>query len=446
MYLKRGFYILICSLLLINFSSCLNSENDDNNVVLSKDSQITSLRLSNLRMPILASTYFTIDQRQNLVHNEDSLPFQTNIDLNALLTYTTGSGYTGNMQFSIDNDSIIWVSSGDSISLSEFVKAGEFKIAAPDGEHTKTYTFKLNIHQVDPDSMQYHLWSTMDFAPSDEIRKTVTMDDSSYLTYTQSSDGIKMYLSSDLKTWNEQSLSGLPSDTEIENIQVLNNTVYVVGSDKKIYLSPDGANWSTVNTTVPVDAILGYLNSEKRKGLAVVFEKDGVPVNGFIFNPSSGETLVELGDELPTGFPLHNITLVSLNEKTAIIIENMNSVWSTNDGLYWVKLEEPNYSYPEITGGSIVVYNDKIYFIGGRLLEGDYNKIIYTSRNGGLVWEEESTKTQAPENFILREGASVVLNKTDKSFYIIGGKNAEVSDSPFNDIWRVTLNSKTFLK
>ena len=96
-------------------TSCLN---DDNNVEYSPDATIHAFELDTAG---LGSYKFTIDQRQGLIYNADSLPVHADTIINKILikTLTTASSVV-TMKDQNDQDSIINLN--DSIDLSKKLK------------------------------------------------------------------------------------------------------------------------------------------------------------------------------------------------------------------------------------------------------------------------------------------------------------------------------------
>ena len=433
MYLKKRFYILIGFLIAVGFSSCLNDNNDYDDYFISKDAQLTSLTLSKGSSSAFNSVSFSIDQIESVVYNRDSLPYLTDIDVNVKINYQTGSGRTGNMFVDFGNDSTVWVATGDSINLS---KIKDFTIYAPDGINKKTYKLIFSVHQIDPDSMQYKLWADTGFAVNARNRKTIALN-GIYFTYVNATN-LDVYQSEDLITWTKQSVTGLPNTVSVNDLYALNDKLYAA-IDSKLYYSEDGLVWSELATEYPVVSVLGYLNTDRNKGAVFGFEKDGNIVSGLI--SETGE--YRYGATLPEGMSFSS--LITVPNKGITVVESLSKVWFSNDGLNWVKLENPNRNFPEIEGGRAFYYDNKVFFIGGREVETEteeYSQKVYSSRDSGLTWDELDERMYAPEEFVLRENASIVLDKTEEYFYIIGGENNTVT---LDNIWRVAINSVTFL-
>jgi hypothetical protein len=457
MYLKTGFYSLLCSLFLTGLVSCLKGS-DEYEIITSTDVQIISFSLSHDSVPVLAKTRFSINQAHNEIYNHDSLPYLSKLRQQVKVNFTTGLGASGLMTM-IAGDTV-WVKSGDSLDISNALSNGmRLKIFASDGFTNKEYTFKINIHQIDPDSMRYERTGVEDFLLQGD-NKTVKFT-GKYYTYVKYGE-VTVYQSSDLKNW-EGATANLPANTVIEGIQATEYGLYAYTETGELYISYDAIFWKEVSSKYEdwmyyrVISALGYLpaSATQDEGLAVVLEKDEMLV--FAFLPglfSTDEMLRKIveGDAVSSDFPLSGFS--TINRKSLTVNEimlvggrlstdvNTTPVWITENGYYWVKLSNNSQgSLPPIEGGNAFVYNNELYFMGGKTLTGSYNQEIYYSANG-LVWNTKESKAQTPKEFTLRKDASVVVDNEGVYFYIVGGQN----ESPLADIWKAVVNAQTFRK
>jgi hypothetical protein len=459
MYLRNGFYVLLSSLFLTGLISCLGGS-DEGEYIVSDDALMTSFSIAHDSIPILAKTPFSIDQTKSEgeIYNHDSLPYLTDIFERVKVTYTTGSGVSGLMTV-VEGDTV-WVASGDSLDVSKPV---QFTLFAPSGKK-KEYRLTVSIHQIDPDSAQYVPIASNDFLLSDEYKMVQLKG--VYYAFTKSPAGISLYKSTDMISWESLTLNGLPGNVLVKEIQAdeikLNETntitrLYAYTAAGELYVSFDDnvANWNKIEIPYPVVSVFGYLNSSKiqEDGLAFIVKKDDTSVFAF----SDNFLDFQLGETVPEDFPvsgfsvIHNKSSLGLERITLVggkssSGKNLNTVWTTENGLYWANLSSnPQGNLPQIEGGSAFAYNDEIWFVGGKIADGDYNKDVYYSVDGGLVWKTKETKAQVPAEFSLREYASVVVDNRGIYFYIAGGKNQNANTPALTDIWRGMLNSRTFV-
>ena len=370
MHSKTGFYILLITLGLMGLFSCLGGSGYIE-YEISTDAQLTSFSLSHDSLPVLATAKFSIDQANSRIYNYDSLPYLTDtaiIASQAIVTYTAGSEASPSIRLEYLDGDTAWIASGDSL---RFASLFYLKLYAPNG-NSKTYTVHFNIHQIDPDSVQYH----------------------------------------------PASISDVPELT-----------------------TPD---WETLAQycpdTLEVVACLGFLRPDEQKDLTLIV-KDKNDDHRFAF--SSDLIEYQLGEIIPEGFPEKGFTV--FNDRSfagrLTIIAGLQSVWATEDGLYWTNLFGTEGPLPIIEGGNAFAYNGEIWFLNGKILNGEYNAKIYFSLNGGVVWQEKPEKMQPPVEFPLRADARVVVDEDGKYFYIVHGQN---QSGGLNDVWKVVLNSRLF--
>jgi hypothetical protein len=461
MYLRNSFYVLLCSLLLTGLVSCLGGTSDDLEYIISDDAQITSLSISHDSISILAKTKFSIDQTkaEGEIYNRDSLPYLTNIYERVKLTYTTGSGVSSIMTL-VDGDTV-WVKSNDSIDVS---KPFQFTVFAPSGKK-KEYKFTVNIHQIDPDSVQYTQIATNEFLF--HKHKIVQLQGIYYAFVSvrvPSSIGYdnisQLYQSTDMENWKLVPLNGFPEKVIIEGIQAneinvngnSENRLYAYTESGELYVSLDeAAYWNKVGTKYPIVSVLGYLKpmtSQKDGGVAFIVKKD----DKLAFTYS--EDLYEFNDNggtVPANFPVSGFSVINnkySDEERITLVggksqsgENLNTVWTTEDGIYWSNFSSNPQGNLPVIEGSAFAYNNEIWFAGGKNREdGTYNNKIYYSLDGGLVWKTKETKAQLPAAFSLRTNAATVVDNQGIYFYIVGGEN----QTTFTDIWKGKLNSRTF--
>ncbi|MDR2086853.1 MAG: DUF6242 domain-containing protein, partial [Dysgonamonadaceae bacterium] len=118
------------------------------------DAELLSFKLSHDSIPELRTVVFTIDQEKGLIYNKDSMTYQTVIDRVVTVTYTNSMNIPNVLLVNAENDSIRWIAAGgDTLDVS---KPFYFRVYSYNSSKTKLYAGQVNIHQVDPDSVQYH--------------------------------------------------------------------------------------------------------------------------------------------------------------------------------------------------------------------------------------------------------------------------------------------------
>ncbi|GHT12895.1 hypothetical protein FACS189426_16980 [Bacteroidia bacterium] len=425
-------------------TSCLGGDNFEDNFIPT-DAEIVAFSLSHDSVSELKTVVFSIDQKQNLIYNYDSMTYLTDIKEKVIINYTTAAGV--NNILNITNGDSVWVNSGDSIDISVPLK---LKVFALDGNTTKEYSAQLNIHQIDPDSVQYQKFaSDLPFLQTEET-KTILFG-GRFFTFSKIENDLQLYSSSDAINWQKETLSGLPATILIKGIQQNKDQIFAYSQEGNLYTSQDANadTWRQVNTEYPVVGILGFLNASANQleGLSVVVEKEGEKVFAFTHNSTDW---TYSSSAIPTDFPLHDFSSLSYTVMKTERITNIggvssdgtvqNAVWSTQTGLYWAKISDNRQIFPPLAGANAFYYNDEFWLTNGQLSDGTYNKEVYYSTDGGNTWFIKPEKYQTPEDFTARSSASLVVDGEGKYFYIIGGKNSTV----LPEIWKAFQNKKEF--
>ncbi|GHT21450.1 hypothetical protein AGMMS4957_10250 [Bacteroidia bacterium] len=151
------------SLLVCMASSCLNTDD----IVYEEDAnagnaQILTLSLAHDSVPELAKAKFSIDQITGEVYNHDSLPYDTDLSklypfadsIRVKVTYTTVYSYAA---MRAEVDTLTWIASGDSLTVLPNIPI-QFNIYAAYGAK-KEYKLSVNVHKIDPDSVQYQVFT-----------------------------------------------------------------------------------------------------------------------------------------------------------------------------------------------------------------------------------------------------------------------------------------------
>jgi len=367
MNLKTGFYVLLAAFCLTCLFSCSGTA-DEIEYEISTDAQLISFSLSNDSLSVLATAKFSIDQVNSLIYNRDSLPYLSDTAniASVKIRFTAGSGANPLVRIEHLDGDTAWVAND---SIMRFAHQFSLQLYAPNGITKKTYTVRINIHQIDPDSVQYHSINVSD-APTPAV--------------------------------------------------------------------PD---WENLTQDCPYEVIayLGFLRPNEQKELALIVKDE----DDLRFALSKDLVEYELGGKIPEGFPTTGYTTFN-DQKFAnrlTIISRMQSVWTTEDGFYWVNLFGTEDYLPVIEGGSAFFYNNEIWFLNGKTEDGEYNSKVYYSIDGGRVWRVKPKKVHPPANFPLRQNATVIVDAEGKYFYIVGGQNQE---GQLDDAWKAALNFRLF--
>ncbi|MDR2058208.1 MAG: DUF6242 domain-containing protein [Dysgonamonadaceae bacterium] len=434
--------------------SCIEGD-DFSDVLLSDDAELLTFGLSNDSIPELANVVFTIDQRTGLIYNHDSMTYNTSIDTVVTVSYTNTSNVTNVLLILPAGDSIRWIASGDTLNVSN---PFYFKVYSQDGSKTKIYKGQVNIHQVDPDSIQYIQITENEPFLNNENFKALNFKGTYYI-YTRKNEAVYLYESIDAKVWTEMGQGFIPNDLVISGIQAGESTIYGYTESGDFYISEDAFQWNKINTEYRIRSILGFLPESPvhKSGLSLIAEKENEYVFAFFTHDSNKPSEWRYGSEkIADNFPVSGFSVINYAEEEVqcltVIggISNsktpLNTVWALKDSLHWTKISEDrfpesqNNKIPKIEGANAFLYDNEFYLVNGRLDDASYNNKVYYSTNRGFSWKVKPDKCLPPSNYILRKNASLIMDNKGVVFYIIGGQENTI----LTDIWHVFLNKKTF--
>lgn len=425
---------------LMSLSSCLGENNTTTEV--SDDPRLVALAFEkNDSIPHLNEAVFTIDQDNGLVYNKDSLPYQTRID--SVWPKFTFASTAGSLLF-VEEDTI-YLTGADTI---DFTKCPiRLLNYAANGVDSKEYTITVNVHQVDPD---LYMWQRLCPQVSDRegsSQKVLIKDDVFYLFI---GNGLRnyRYTSLDARAWSEVLMTGLPDDVDFRQAQCFANMFYVVNSGG-LYVSEDGQDWTKmiVDNVSFVDLLFAFKNE-----LWAMVDVDGS--NRCFAHTLDGATWVIEG-VVPEEFPVTDYAALSFFSRTntpkAMVMGGvakngkvLNTRWCTENGKLWVNYSVEQPSFTNLTGASVIQYDDKLLMFGG--VDEDNNGLngqLFESLDEGLNWSVPDTlHNRYPEGYEVRNSPSVVVDKY-QYIYLVGGRTRT---KIYSDVWRTKLNKVDFVK
>ena len=180
--------------------SCNSSDTEEyEEYVLPSDVAITSFTISanDDLLENLDSVYFTIDLENRRIFNADSLPKGTDVSrLVVNITYPLVQSIklkvTGGKVME-DEEIDYYQQSTDSI---DFTGNVALELVSADGSTTATYDIKVNVHQMDPDSLYWNSTSRRDLPAlnSPLAQKTVMMEDKLFCLIKEASQYVIFFL------------------------------------------------------------------------------------------------------------------------------------------------------------------------------------------------------------------------------------------------------------
>ncbi len=461
-------------------TACNKSSDDDEEEVVLADVGSASTIVSSFSLKSnwkllngLDSVFFTIDQVKAQIFNADSLPVGTDV---RKLQVTIGApsaakGVEIIMPSLHDGrDTIVnyLKTPNDSINFSR--GSVMLRISSPSGREERVYTIKVNVHKMNPDSLQWDvkaakLPSTLSPRPSSE--RTVKFGEKYYCLTANSAGVAQMSVCADplSEQWTSQAAS-LPADAEVETLTATSDALYLLAGGN-LYRSADGLQWADTQSAGWTWLYGGY-------------DADVVGAKGSQWATyPAGAT-----GSIPADMPVKGTSAMWTYEDEWFVAPQAMFVGGVDasgnycgdawgfDGTGWGQLSS-RYALPSCEGITLFPYftyrsgNNKFYVItrhtcwialGGKTANGAMNRKVYVSLDSGVNWREASESLQLPEAIAPRTGASVVL--ADRTFgaasravapisqwdapYVILSGGRTLSGTLYDQVWTGVINRLTF--
>lgn len=456
--MKSKLVVLITGCLVWLMSSCLGDDNYSYEYELARNCQISSLSLAHDAISGLSDVKFTIDQLSGLIFNIDSLPYGTVLEKAICNIEYANSSAVASIQViqQAVGDTIDW-NATDSLDFSKPVR---FIVWAYDGSVSKTYDASINIHQADPDLMEWSLYATgltqQTMKEQTVVHYTYRGEDC-YLLYGEPAGTdlpYRLYYApvNNIGRWTEIAIEGLPAgQIYIPQIREYEGVLYAPSTTGALYQSTDGQKWAIVPNTPHVSFLIGGINEEEYQGsvLATIIQENG----SLKFSSMTKDQEWSVGDEVPANFPLtgfgHENFYAMYHEYLMIVggrtanNQLTNSAWATLDGKNWATLtDEDAHYFDRMEGVMVTAYDDKIYLIGGINAAGNASKVIYETIDKGVTWASVDSMIILPDVYRGRGFGAIIVDK-DQYLNIIGGKMSSRGNI-MQEIWRGRINRLTY--
>lgn len=490
---QKIYFFLCVAALILSGVSCNSSDDEQITYTLSESVRVSafSLAANDSVLANLDTIFFTIDLNGGQIYNADSLPKGT--DVSALIANISFDN-VGRARILMDrgdpakNDTIEYLASPtDSI---DFTSKVSLIVTAQNGVTEKWYSVKVNVHQIDPDSLYWNTAFGVKPLPCGSgaavaAQKTVRLNDLVY-TFVESNSTYTVYTTTNPygDEWTARELA-LPFTPNVESVQATNDALYMLSQTGELYRSDDGVNWTATGQT-----FYSLVGTWQSRVLGIVddngvYRHDCYPrPDGFTPYPA------------PAGFPITGssqmVTFVSnydLNTPQSIMVGGRladNSLTGATwgyDGEAWAQLDgsitpsEGVVLFPYFTFTTNAYWVTTQYTswiaIGGRDANG-VNNNVYVSINNGNTWSKAPESLAMPAYIEPRAFASVLVieraaeaaqrasglwkwlpvrtvpkavTRADEEYkvpyiYLFGGENAE--GTVYNQIWRGAIGRLSY--
>lgn len=443
----RTLHILLPALGLIILLSACNSKDEPKNEVNTQNVPSVaisrfSLKSDNDVMKGLDSVFFSIDLRNGMIFNADSLPKGTNITklkLNVdfdqevsevMITMEGGKHRTGTTSLrSNPNDTI------------DFSGKVTMDVTSADKAITYQYQIKVNVHKTDPDSLTWDKMAVRQLPsrmPDPADQKTVAFGDKVYTIITEKdgSNTIATTDTTDINSWNKQKLS-LGFSPQIRTLTATEKALYILDSQNNLYASTDGTAWNATGKKW-IGIVGGY--GDYLLGIRENSQK--------LIHTSYPDNNVLKESEVESGFPVSGASnFVYYSNKWAVVPMGFltggrdshgrisDSTWAFDGDNWCIISQTPG---PALTDATMVRYisfrrvnNQSGYdeyqvwmILGGKNDEGKFNRSVYISYDNGVNWQKGSEYLQLPEYIPMMTQLDNVVLYTKMSGNIAGWKRA----------------------
>jgi hypothetical protein len=433
--------VLVMTLLLL--SSCLNSSTD--NVEYSPDAQIYALTLSSKTdtASLLTATQFTIDQINGKIFNKEPLPYLFHID-SVLLSLRGASSYSPFSQvlLTLDQESPSLWRESDSVAVNQLRK---ITTTAPDGIHTKEYSFELNIYQEDPFIINWQQLHT-NFLPIAPLSQNSIAFNGNLITYYKSTERIEAVMTEpgNEPVWHSLNIAGLPSTTDLSTATVNDGTIFMLDpAGYTLYHSTDGIAWNSVPGSHKIGALYGTLPAPGEDKLLLAVEQD----NMLFFAETTDFTEVTVMNKVPDHIPVNGFTTTKVDDPTSysvkyLLLAGGNTTDNSLSNQIWIlqKKEGTITSILSRMTSSLILQSSTLFYYDNKpylMTPSTERNILFFSGNFGLDWEEAEENQAFPAGFTKRSNASVITD-SENYIWIFGGISAE--QAQLTDVWRGRLN------
>ena len=385
----------------------------------------------------------TINLRDNTIENRDSLPYGSQIS-RVIVSITFDGSMLAYREKGSDAE---WTAYNATDSL-DLTKPLELYLTSNDKQSSRIYTFKVNVHQQEGDSLYWkQCESEVERLAGLEEMKAFSMNDKLMVLGKKTSDIILAERSSIEAegTWEEALTTGLPTTTDLQTLRQQDGNFYLSTTDGSIFSSVDAKDWQQVGTTYSA----GLTLVEKTANYFYAISE------GKLLRSTDAESWEE--DQLDTEdtmLPTSEIRVLSVqqaNGNNRIIMVGQRE--GSNNAVVWNKMwnesepeAEAKWIYfpispdnlipcPRLQYLNLMSYDSKCLAFGGASEDASHKALdaMYFSQDYGITWRA-SNELHLPIDLEGTEGC--VTSTVDKNNFIWIITNAQV--------WRGRLNRLGF--
>ncbi|MFC3196657.1 DUF6242 domain-containing protein [Parapedobacter deserti] len=415
---------------------------------------------------------FTIDQNTLTISNVDSLPYLT--DPSALIAV-----------FSVIQGSVVEVNGviqESGVTPNDFSNELTYKTTAEDGMTIRNYKVKVNIEQIDPNTVSWQrLTDNGQWGPYRTVMAGYFGD--RFWVLGSSGGGFGAYSygvfsSTDGISWNSvaTSIDSIPQAERQTAVFGFQDKMWLLGGlvpakgfafsyvTNQVWSSSDGATWS-VSPRIATPAE-GELWTGRERINAVVFQNKlwviggnnypafgnvnapGVPLND-VWSTTDGASWTQVTATAPFVARTNPAVFVHNNKIYVAGGRNasgtlLNDIWMSEDGVSWSALAV-NEVFTPVWGHQVLSYNGHLFLLGGYVKDDGNADVIqnglWISEDDGTTWTkaEAGDPRALPNNFPGRAFFNAFVR--DNAIWITGGEYLDGNNVRVyrNDTWTGAL-------
>lgn len=427
--MKKLIYTMAVVMIFIIAFSCKKSDS----VVYSDTAVVSAFYVKSYFSNDAKKYTFVIDEENKLIYNPDSFAYGMRVDS---LTPVIAPNFTDALidgEISLTGSDTVWI---------DFRTEHVLTVTASDKQTKQSYVVRVNVHKVDPDSFVFVKMNALDFANVTASKSVMTEGGIVCLMNKEGELAVA-------KSVNNVSWEAVATQIEIsadyldlEHATVCGNEICIM-SGLDIFRSTDGLVWERETTTS--DFRISHLLFSLGGRLYAL--GDGYKIMRLIGNKWEVATGVD------NTFPMRGEAVCVGKSPTGIEVayvaggvdadgNYLSSVWSTENGSYWVNLSLRDNSYGKRAYASLIQYASGLIMIGGENADTIVADNFLYSQDYGINWCKVDTAfkldTAGMEKmeYVERYGASLLADEVG-NIYIIGGKLGNVI---LGDAWKGCLN------
>ena len=397
-----------------------------------------------------SSYAMTIDHRNGIIENRDSLPFGSQLD--AVLATIT---FDGSVLTYRQKGSEAWTAYNATDSL-DLTRPLELLLTSNDNQSSRTYTFKVNVHQQEGDSLYWELQQDEVEPLADLTDMKAFFLDDQLMVIGKSRDERLFSLS--LSPASPKSSPkgkdfpppfreemGVGFEADVQSLRQHDGMLYLSTSDGRILSSSDATTWQQVGSAYPgpltlvekTDDFFYAISEGKmlRSTDASTWEEDQLDSDPLLL-PSADIRALTLQQANGNS----RIVMVGKSESSlgAVVWNKMWNESEKEDKAMWVFFpwsQDNTIPCPKLEHFNLLAYDGKCIAFGGASADQSHKALdaLYISQDYGITWRP-STELHLP--FELEGTEDCVASAVDEDNFIWIITNAQV--------WRGRLNRLGF--